>query len=130
MLGTFALSLFLNSTTLSMFGVIFAICLLYKIWDDPSPSYIIRDGQLIIEDGTIVIQQERIELFRVKDISASSNLLLNLFKIGTITLFTTDKSCPKVKLKYIKNYKQMAENIRKEVLRAKKYNNTQEIDIE
>jgi len=127
---TIGISLFFSSTTFAVLAVVSAICIVFKSMSSTSPIYIISDGQLKIEDGTWLKKEEFIELFRVQDISTSSFFLFNWFKIGKITLITNDKTCPKVEMKYIKNYKNMAKKIRQEVLKARKENNIQEIDLE
>ena len=124
------LYLFFDSVSFGVLGVFFFFCLLFFILDKTSPSYIIEDGQLIVEHGTIWKKNEYIELFRVKDISTSSNILLNLFNIGNINVVTTDSTCPELSIKMVKDYKNIAEIIRKKGLIARKDNNMQEIDIE
>lgn len=128
--AAFGISLLFSSTTFGVLGAIFAVCLIIKFLDPPSPSYNVSDGQLTIEDGKIFKDREFVELFRVKDISTSSIFFLDWFKIGKITLITNDATCPKVVMKFIKNYENVAADIRKEVLKTRKQNNMQEIDIE
>lgn len=127
---SFALSLFFNSITFGVIGIVVSFCFLLKIWDAPSPAYAISNKELKISKGTIFKKEERIELFRIKDISTSSIFFLNWIKIGKINLLTTDSTSPQVIMKYIKNYKDVANLIRKEVLEARKENNIQEIDME
>jgi len=129
MSGAIALSIFFNLVPFVALAALFALYLLFKICGKPSPTYMIKDGQLIVEEGTIRKKHEYIELFRVRDISSSSNLFFNCIKIGKINLITTDSTSPKLEIKYIKNYKKVADLIRKEVLKAKKENNIQEIEI-
>jgi len=128
--ASIGISLLFTSTTFVILSIIFAVCLIFKLLDAPSPLYELSEGQLKIKDGTLFKKEEFIELFRVKDISTSSIFLFDWFKLGKITLITNDATCPKVVMKHIKNYKNIADLIRKETLKARKENNMQEIDIE
>lgn len=124
------LCIFFSSVSFGILSIFFFFSLLFFVLDSPSPNYTIVDGELIIQQGTIWKKNEHIELFRIKDISTSSNLILNLFDIGNIHILTTDTTCPKLSIKIVKKYKNIAEFIRKETLIARKNNNIQEIDLE
>ena len=128
--ATIGISLLFSSNVFAVLSIISAIFTIIKFTSSTSPIYTISDGQLKIEDGTWLKKEEFIELFRVQDISTSSFFLFNWFKIGKITLITNDKTCPKLEMEYIKNYKNIAEKIRQETIKARKENNIQEIDLE
>ena len=65
--------------------------------------YILTDKKLIIRTGFLNIKEEKIELYRIVDMSMNHPITQRIFGCGTINLMSKDVSCPNVSLKEIKN---------------------------
>ena len=65
--------------------------------------YILTDKKLIIRTGFLNIKEEKIELYRIVDMSMNHPITQRIFGCGTINLISKDVSCPNVSLKEIKN---------------------------
>ena len=65
--------------------------------------YILTDKKLIIRTGFLNIKEEKIELYRIVDMSMNHPINQRIFGCGTINLMSKDVSCPNVSLKEIKN---------------------------
>ena len=65
--------------------------------------YILTDKKLIIRTGLLNIKEEKIELYRIVDMSMNHPITQRIFGCGTINLMSKDVSCPNVSLKEIKN---------------------------
>ena len=66
-------------------------------------SYILTDKKLIIRTGFLNIKEEKIELYRIVDMSMNHPITQRIFGCGTINLMSKDVSCPNVSLKEVKN---------------------------
>ena len=65
--------------------------------------YILTDKKLIIRTGFLNIKEEKIELYRIVDMSMNHPITQRIFGCGTINLMSKDVSCPNVSLKEVKN---------------------------
>lgn len=83
-----------------------------------------------IYEGILNQEINEVELYRVKDTKLLKPFWLRLFKLSTIVLETSDRSCPTIEIKAVKEGTEIREKLRKqvEVLRDKK--RVREVDFE
>lgn len=67
---------------------------LYRYLRTANHHYVLTDQRLLEHSGIIVKKIEALELYRVKDLSVSGNLLQTVFGRGQIILLTTDSTNP------------------------------------
>lgn len=89
-------------------------------------KYCITNQRLIIETGILTKRSREMELFRIRDVSVKRNLIERLFKIGDITLTSTDSSNPQLVLKNIKR-SQAVKDVIRNVVREER--NTQKLEL-
>lgn len=77
--------------------------------------YKLTNDRLFIETGFLNIVSEEILLYRIRDISLKRNLGQRLFRVGTVKVISSDKTCPEALLKNIKNSEYVKELIHKNV---------------
>lgn len=65
--------------------------------------YALSDDRLFLETGLLNTRCEEILLYRVRDISLKISLGQRIFGVGTVTIQSSDQSCPVLELKNIKN---------------------------
>ena len=65
--------------------------------------YSLSSDRLYTSVGAVNIKDDEVLLYRVRDISVRRSLWQRIFKIGTVTVNTSDKSTPVVVLKNIKD---------------------------
>ena len=65
--------------------------------------YAMSEDRLFISVGFLNIKDDEILLYRVRDIDTSRSLWQRLFKVGTVTVVSSDKTMPTLVLKNIKN---------------------------
>ena len=66
-----------------------------------------------LETGFFNIKDEEVVLYRIRDISMKRTLGQRIFGVGTITVVSSDKSCPKVELKNVKKPRDVKEMLHK-----------------
>jgi len=64
--------------------------------------YSLSSDRLYTSVGAVNIKDDEVLLYRVRDISVRRSLWQRMFKLGTVTVNTSDKSTPVVVLKNIK----------------------------
>lgn len=64
--------------------------------------YSLSSDRLYTSVGAVNIKDDEVLLYRVRDISVRRSLWQRIFKLGTVTVNTSDKSTPVVVLKNIK----------------------------
>jgi len=81
-------------------------------------SYLVTTDRIEWERGLIRRKIDNIDLFRVRDIQLYRSLFELILGIGTIKLFTSDKSDPEFYLKSIRNPRRVYEMLKKASLDA------------
>ena len=66
-------------------------------------TYVITDKKIVIRKGFFNIKEEKIELYRIVDMSMDLPLSQRIFKCGTINLVSKDVSSPSTSLKQVKD---------------------------
>ena len=66
-------------------------------------SYKVNEERLVIQKGLLHTETDEIMLYRIMDIKLMRKLGQKIFGVGTITLYSSDKTSPKLDLKNIKH---------------------------
>lgn len=65
--------------------------------------YSIDNNRLYVKKGLFNSIMDELLLYRILDIKLSRNLIQKIFRVGTITLSTADKTNPVLEIKNVKN---------------------------
>lgn len=82
-------------------------------------KYSLSEDRLFCETGLFNTKYDEILLYRVKDISLKRTLWQKIFKMGTVTIISTDASLPELELKNIKDSFNVKETIHAQVEKVK-----------
>ena len=103
-------------STLSMYvGMALSIFLTYQYAKLRSTVYTITREQLKKSEGVFVREEDYVELYRVVDFSERRNLLQQLFGLKTVTIFSGDRTTPKLCLQGIRSDLDLVTFIRERV---------------
>lgn len=104
-----------------LFVVLVGIYFLIKIWIQTKYTvYRLTTERFLLRKGFISRRHEEIEIFRIKDVSATQSFWERIFGVGTVTIWSTDDSTPKLELVGLRNPVKIKEDIRRESRRARK----------
>jgi len=65
--------------------------------------YFLSEDRLFLSVGLFNIKDDEVLLYRIRDITTSRTLWQRLFGVGTVTVVSSDKSMPSLKLQNVKN---------------------------
>jgi uncharacterized membrane protein YdbT with pleckstrin-like domain len=82
-------------------------------------KYSLSEDRLFQETGFLNLNEEEVLLYRVRDVSLSRSLWQRIFRVGTITVHSSDKTSPTLAIINVKNSKSVKELIFTNVERAK-----------
>ena len=77
--------------------------------------YKLSEDRLFLSKGLLNVRDDEILLYRVRDISTSRSLLQRLFGVGTVTVLSSDKTCPTLVMKNIRDPLAVKERLHKGV---------------
>ena len=77
--------------------------------------YALSEDRLFVETGLLTTQCEEILLYRVRDLSLRITLGQRIFGVGTVTIQSSDRSCPVLELKNVKHPRETKEIIHQAV---------------
>lgn len=77
--------------------------------------YMLSEDRLFLSKGFLNVKDDEILLYRVRDIDTSRNLLQRMLGVGTVTVMSTDKTCPNLVMKNIKDPVAVKEMLHKHV---------------
>ena len=77
--------------------------------------YMLSEDRLFLSKGLLSVQDDEILLYRVRDISTSRSLFQRLFGVGTVTVLSSDKTCPTLVMKNIRDPLAVKERLHKSV---------------
>lgn len=86
-------------------------------------KYSMSDDRLFLERGLLNMRQDEILLYRVRDISLSITLWQRIFRVGTITVLSSDKTLPDLKIQNVRNSRNVKEAIHNQVEETKRGRN-------
>ena len=81
--------------------------------------YSLSEDRLFLETGLLSTRCEEILLYRVRDLSMKISLGQRIFGVGTVTVQSSDKSCPVLELRNIKHPRETKEIIHEAVEQMK-----------
>ena len=81
--------------------------------------YCLSEDRLFVSKGFLNIQDHEVLLYRVRDIDTRRTLFQRLLGVGTITVYSSDKTCPVLELKNIKDPMMVKELIHQQVEETK-----------
>lgn len=65
--------------------------------------YMLSEDRLFLSKGFLNVTDDEILLYRVRDISTSRSLFQRILGVGTVTVMSSDKTCPTLVMKNIKD---------------------------
>lgn len=77
--------------------------------------YMLSEDRLFLSKGFLNVKDDEILLYRVRDIAISRSLLQRIFGVGTVTVLSSDKTCPTLVMKNIRNSIAVKETLHKRV---------------
>lgn len=108
------------------FGILIALYLLYRYLYLLRTIYVVTDEQLRYETGVFSRKTEFIELYRVVDYSEQRSFLQMLTGLKTVSIYSGDKTMPRLDLVGIRYQLDLIALIRKRVELNKKHRNIHE----
>jgi uncharacterized membrane protein YdbT with pleckstrin-like domain len=93
-------------------------------------KYELTTERLRLRRGVLNKQLDEIELYRVRDYKFEQPFFLRLFGLGNITLRTSDRSHPVLRLRAIRNGEQLYEQVRAAVEECRTTKGVRELDVE
>lgn len=85
--------------------------------------YTLKEKKLVIDKGFLTSTKNEILLYRIVDLSYSRTLGQKMFGLGTVTVYSTDKTSPSIMLVNIKNseefYEAISDAVEKDRIRMK-----------
>lgn len=78
-------------------------------------KYALSEDRIFLETGFLNTNLDELLLYRILDISMQITLGQRIFGVGTVTLISSDKSTPELKLKNIKSPREVKELIHQQV---------------
>lgn len=77
--------------------------------------YRMSEDRLFLSTGFFTTHDDEVLLYRVRDISLTITLWQRIFGVGTVTIFSSDKTMPTLVLKNIKQPRMIKEKIHQQV---------------
>lgn len=77
--------------------------------------YALSEDRLFLSVGFLNIKDDEVLLYRIRDINTSRTLWQRLFRVGTISVISSDKSMPTMILKNIKDPMRIKELLHQQV---------------
>lgn len=81
--------------------------------------YRLSEDRVFRETGLLNLKEEEVLLYRVRDLELSRSLWQRIFRVGTVCIYSSDKTSPHLDLVSIRNPKQVKELIYQKVEQAK-----------
>ncbi|MEO0804436.1 MAG: PH domain-containing protein, partial [Cyanobacteria bacterium J06642_2] len=102
---------------------------LWRVAIRHSISYTLFDERFIERHGVLNRSTNHLELFRVKDMGLQQDFFERILGLGTIILYTSDTSCPIVRLTGIEDSERALELFRDRVNVERNRKNVRELDV-
>ena len=85
----------------------------------PFEKYTLTNKRLFVEKGVLRYTCDEIKLFRINDLTLTKGILERILNYGSITIISTDKTIPKIRIGSIPNSDQCRQLISEAVERKK-----------
>ena len=116
-LGTFIVC---GLVCLTLVGAVIAIPLAtWRYLATRCQRFKLTDQRLVINSGVLNKKNEQIELFRVRDIDWEQPLSLRLFKLGRLTITSTDRTDPIAVINAIRGGEAVVEQFRRTITKLR-----------
>jgi uncharacterized membrane protein YdbT with pleckstrin-like domain len=92
--------------------------------------YELTSERLKLRRGVLNKHMDEVELYRVRDYKLEQPFFLRLFGLGNITLRTSDRSHPVVRLRAVRNGEPLYEQVRQAVEQCRATKGVRELDVE
>ncbi|MDB5298036.1 MAG: uncharacterized protein JWO31_4019 [Phycisphaerales bacterium] len=92
-------------------------------------SYKITNYRIDIERGLVSRTIDTLELWHVDDIRLSQGILERILGVGTLTVFSHDKSTPQLPMRGLPNPKSLYEAIKQRVIAVKRQRGVVKMDV-
>lgn len=112
---------------------VWLICLLPWCWKSLNTkfyNYNLTTERLKLTTGIFSRETDVLELYRVKDMAISQPFVLRLFGLSNVTLTTSDRTTPILKLEAIRNGDTVLDTIRHHVEALREKKRVREVDFE
>lgn len=109
-----------------------ALPALYAMWvwiETRATNFELTTERIRERSGVFSRRLEEVELFRVKDTEVHQSLAQRIVRLGTVTLHTSDTTCPEFVLRSVPDHEELRNTIRKEVERLRKERKVREFDM-
>lgn len=129
LLGAFSVDLAL---LYSPYKHYFALAVVAKaVWDFlvlHNTLYEIRDSLLCVRTGVLNQEWEKLEIFRIKDLTVKKPLALRVFGLGNVSIVSSDETTPVVTLQGISDPNALVASLTAVVRLARRENGVREFD--
>ncbi len=112
---------------LFLFSCVILLCLIYRLLYLKSMKFTITGEQLVYEHGVFHRTCDYMELYRVIDFKEESTLMQRLFGLKTVTIFSGDRSTPRLDLIGMEKDDNLIPAIRERVTANRRKNGIYEI---
>ena len=106
------------------------LIILWKWLVIKNTKYELTTQRLRTKNGVLNVRTDELELYRVQDYTMVQPFFLRMFSLSNIILETSDKSCPRVVIKAVKNGDELREKIRSAVEECKTKKRMGMVDIQ
>lgn len=76
-------------------------------------SYTLNESKLLLNTGIFNLKEEEILLYRIRDISVSESLADRIFRVGTLSITSSDSTHPTLTIQHVKNPRLVKEALSK-----------------
>lgn len=81
--------------------------------------YRLSENRIFREKGFLNIKEEEVLLYRVRDLEVTRSLWQRIFRVGTVCVYSSDKTTPHLDLENVRDPKAVKELIYEKVEQAK-----------
>ena len=121
------------STLVFVLSVLLSLCLAYRMVYLCRMRYVISNEQLMFEHGVFHREVDYLELYRVVDFNESQNFLQQLFRLKTVSIYSGDRTTPRLDIIGVPMKEELVTAIRERVETNKRrrsiYENTNRKDM-
>lgn len=110
---------------------LFLIAIFYSFWNYmviACTQFRTDKDTLNYKHGVLNTTTDPIQLYRVKDITAYAPIYLRIFGLGSITIYSSDKTSPELNISAIKNHEMTASRLMKLVEKSRVEKGVREFD--
>lgn len=121
---------------LSLLPLLWILCIvpvLYMLWvwvATKAESFTLTTERLRLKKGVFNQVFEEVELYRVKDVSHSRNVLQRMLGLGTIALLTSDRGQENILIESVRSSDELREHLRRQVELIRDRKRVREVDFQ